>query len=104
MYKKSNEVTRATFDLKVGQWIGGSRLAYIKEDGGRVFIHPNKLGSVHARFIKIFRLKKAGGADINDPISVLVSLDGMASGDQIRHLKAISRIIDSHVDSLQRGI
>ena len=79
-------------------------MAYIKEDGGRVFIHPNKLGSVHARFIKIFRLKKAGGADINDPISVLVSLDGMASGDQIRHLKAISRIIDSHVDSLQRRI
>jgi len=98
-FKKATEVSRED-NLLVGQWMNDSRLAHVREDGVKVFIHPHVgLGSVHKRFQNIHRLAEQGHADLDDPVSVQVTLSGMTSESQVRHLEAIARIIDSHVAS-----
>ena len=102
-YKKADQVQR-TDELVIGQWMNDSRLAHIREDGVKVFIHPHVgLGSVHKRFQNIHRLAEQGHADLDDPVSVQVTLSGMTSDDQVRHLEAIARIIDSHVSGVKQA-
>jgi hypothetical protein len=101
-FKKADKVQR-TDELVIGQWMNDSRLAHVREDGVKVFIHPHEeLGSVAKRFKNIHALAEAGHADLDDPVSVQVTLKGMTSEDNIRHLEAIARIIQSHVDSAKK--
>jgi len=102
-FKKATEVSRED-NLLVGQWMNDSRLAHVREDGVKVFIHPHVgLGSVHKRFQSIHRLAEQGHADLDDPVSVQVTLSGMTSESQVRHLEAIARIIDSHVSGVNQS-